>query len=130
MSSYYKILVVIFIFMLETALYGQTNVINTSFHKTGLYEYIGENPGYLIKRTKNRQIEYNKETKQKLVFKISWILDNEYELEFIRHHNFPGCLRKGYIINTIIVESNPERYTCEWKTQYCGNGIVKFKKIK
>ncbi len=117
-------------FAFSSHLFAQKDARPSQVHRKGLYQYVGESEDILIKRTKHRQIEYNPKTKQKLVLSIKWVSDNEYVLKFIRHHNMPGCLKKGYTIASVITLSDQDSYTCKWSSDHCGSGVVQIRRVK
>lgn len=76
----------------------------------GRFEYIDANfQGITFKRKKKKQIEYNKLTDAKSVFKIKWDGDCAYTQTFVRS-NKPSRFRKGWSMQVKIVVAYIEYY--------------------
>ena len=75
--------------------FGQIEEGLVTDHHTGTYQYTADTGygNFRIKRTKRKQIEYSLDKKEKLVFKVQWISDSEYWLEFVRAKDDSGCLK-------------------------------------
>ena len=126
-----------YIFLVSTILFlthlngfAQTQEDHLKRHRTGIYQYADSRfAGYVIKRTKKRQIEYSKEKKEKLVLKIEWKSDSEYWLT-LKKSNVSGCLKVGYVIKTQITSATPTSYSSSFIAEGCGAGETKFIKLK
>jgi hypothetical protein len=105
------LIITYFLFLISLASNGQSNEF-TSLHK-GKFYYKNE-PKVLVKRSKNRQSEINIDKKYKLIFKIKWTSEYDYELIFIKAKRLenPGCLVKGFKIKVKIIETKDD--THEW----------------
>ena len=102
-----------------------------NIHKTGLYKYKDPNfDGFYIKRTKNKQVEYNKAKKFKIVLTVKWSSDTEYILTMKNDKGNVGCLKKGDAVEVFITESDTHNYTCSYTTLNCGSGTTSFLKVK
>jgi len=109
---------------------GQVAKDSLKFHKTGIYTYKDKYNEVFIKRTRTKQIEYNKDKSKVLVLNIKWVSDDEYWLTFIKEKNFPGCLKKGYILKSKITYADRNQFSCKYESDHCGNGEATFIKIE
>ncbi len=125
-----KVYLFSFLLFFATSAWGQLDTSYLKYHKTGVYKYDGDNSGILVKRTKRKQIEYNKDKSKVLTLTIEWKSDDEYWLTFVKEKDFAGCLKKGYIIKTKIIYADKHKYICEWDSKECGQGQTTFIRVE
>lgn len=111
--------------------------INTSFsqvdkemlkyHKTGTYEY-KDGSGFIVKRTKGKQVEYNKTENKKLIFKVKWVSDDTYHLIFKKHKNYPSNYKKGDVMVVKIISAYKAEYTCLWELKGVKGELILYRK--
>jgi hypothetical protein len=113
-----NIVVLVFAFSLPLVSVGQSDPCLLNFRQ-GKYELIEKRTdGYYIIRTENEQVEIFNDGDSKVISKINWISNSEYNLITIKLINVPKTWgqKKGVLINVKIIECNEHSYRCKvWK---------------
>jgi hypothetical protein len=102
--------------------------------RTGTFEYLtGLEKGDMMKRTRNKQYEYDPAIKDKqvAVLQVKWLSDDEYWLILIKDDRPTAHPPKGFTIKIKILTVTGDSYTFHWDCDDCkGGGTGSFRKIK
>ncbi len=91
----------------------------------------GVETDYIVKRTKNKQIEILSGGKIKIISKIEWLDDTHYTLTTIKIiSEDSGCDSIGAICYVAISSCIDGVQTCNWRQDGCGDGVMWLKKVK
>jgi ribosomal protein S17 len=105
-----KLILVFSFFIGSINCVAQLDSTNCKNFHTGKFSY-KEAPytGTVIKRTAHKQVEIN-ESGRRLVYRIEWVNDCEYNLIFLRVHNGNASHKPGDVVNVKIIESGKFSY--------------------
>lgn len=106
-------------FSVSTIVLSQENYFKT--HRTGRYYYYKDNKDIIVIRTKFRQYEIDNKKHTKLVYKVKWIDDRNFQLIFIKGNvEKLGCLKRGFTIDVKIIEATKNSYKWGSNNNECG----------
>lgn len=91
-------------------------------YHVGYLEYIDKNyHGIKVKRTSKKEIQTNTIDGNKMVFKIEWTSDYQYQLLFLKS-KLPSRFKPGYVLTCKMVDCWDEYYDCDCDL----NGITQY----
>ncbi|UTW61240.1 hypothetical protein KFE98_14615 [bacterium SCSIO 12741] len=89
--------------------------------KTGTFAYDMGGTTVTVTRTKSKQIEVFGKGESKIINKVKWISDTEYELTYVKNVNAPGCLSKGDKMVVNVLECEATQYKVKIASIKCGS---------
>ncbi len=123
MNVFNKTTLILLLTLIGSSAFAQKNKCLSQV-KTGVFTYEVQGVTITVERTKTKQIESYNDGKSKLINKLEWISDNQFEITFVKAVNSPGCLEKGDKMMMTIMECGDNWHKVVGESENCGSAEV------